>query len=95
MFRKLVGNFVNLGDKIKSGFRIGHKIIKDVLPYAFTQIGETIRTYKGIDDPIEKTAFKEQIGDVIGDIPSQILLNPITEFFVSKKDNDIFDDWED
>ena len=94
MFRKLIGNFVNLGDKMKSGFRIGHKIIKDVLPYAYTQIGETIRTYKSIDDPIEKSAFKEQIGDIIGNIPSQILLNPITEFFGSKK-NDIIDDWED
>ena len=94
MFRKLIGNFVNLGDKMKSGFRIGHKIIKDVLPYAFTQIGETIRTYKSIDDPIEKSAFKEQIGDIIGNVPSQILLNPITEFFGSKK-NDIIDDWED
>ena len=94
MFRKLIGNFVNLGDKIKSGFRIGHKIIKDVLPYAYTQIGETISTYKSIDDPIEKSAFKEQIGDIIGNIPSQILLNPITEFFGSKK-NDIIDDWED
>ena len=94
MFRKLIGNFVNLGDKMKSGFRIGHKIIKDVLPYAYTQIGETIRTYKSIDDPIEKSAFKEQIGDIIGNVPSQILLNPITEFFASKK-NDIIDDWED
>jgi hypothetical protein len=94
MFRKLIGNFVNLGDKMKSAFRIGHKIIKDVLPYAFTQLGETMRTYKSIDDPIEKSAFKEQIGDLIGNVPSQILLNPITEFFASKK-NDTFDDWED
>ena len=90
MFKKLIGNFVNLGHKMKSRIRLGHKIIKD----AFYKIADTISTYKSIDDPIEKSAFKEQIGDIIGNIPSKILLNPITEFFVSKK-NDTFDDWED
>ena len=94
MFGKLFRKFKNIGSKIKTGFNIGRKVIKEIIPYGLTQLGETIRTYKSIDDPIEKEAFKEQIGDVIGNIPSKILLNPITEFLVKKKDND-FDDWED
>jgi hypothetical protein len=93
MFKKLFGNFKNIGSKIKTGWNIGRKIFKDILPYAFGQIGETISTYKSIEDPLEKQAFKEQIGDIIGNIPSQIILNPVTEFFVKKKD-DNFDDWE-
>lgn len=93
MFKKLFGSFKNIGNKIKTGFNIGRKIFKDILPYAFGQIGETISTYKSIEDPIEKQAFKKQIGDIIGNIPSQIILNPVTEFFVKKKD-DNFDDWE-
>ena len=94
MFGKLFTKFKNIGSKIRTGFNIGKKVIKDILPYAFQQIGETISTYKSIEDPVEKEAFKEQIGDIIGNIPSKILLNPITEFLVKKKDND-FDDWED
>jgi len=94
MFGKLFTKFKNIGSKIRTGFNIGKKVIKDILPYAFQQIGETISTYKSIEDPVEKQAFKDQIGDVIGNIPSKILLNPITEFLVKKKDND-FDDWED
>jgi hypothetical protein len=96
MFKKLFGNFKNIGSKIKSGWNLGKKIFKDIVPYAFTQLGETIRTFKSIEDPIEKQSFKEQIGDLIGDIPSKILLNPITEFLVSKKeDNNYVDNWED
>jgi hypothetical protein len=97
MFGKLFGSFKNIGDKLKYGWNIGKRIynnVKGILPVAIDTIKETIETYKGIDDPIEKEAFKDQIGDVIGKIPSNILLNPITEFFVKKKE-DNFDDWED
>ena len=94
MFGKLFGSFIRYGDKIKKGFNIGRKIIKEILPYAFNQIGETLRTYKSIDNSIEKEAFKEQIGDVIGKLPSKILLNSFTELLVNKK-KDNFDDWED
>jgi len=94
MFGKLFTKFKNIGSKIRAGFNIGKKIIKEIIPYGLTQLNETIRTYKSIEDPVEKEAFKEQIGDIIGNIPSKILLNPITEFLVKKKDND-FDDWED
>jgi len=100
MFGKLFGSFKNIGDKLKYGWNIGKRIynsvksILPIIPVAFDKIKDTIGTYKGIDDPIEKTAFKDQIGDIIGKIPSNILLNPITEFFVKKKE-DNFDDWED
>lgn len=99
MFGKLFGSFRNIGEKIKTGFNIGRKIystIKKILPLAIGQIPETISTFKSIDDPIEKKAFKEQIGDVIGKIPSNILLNPITEILVKKKEEDPYiNDWED
>lgn len=99
MFKKLFGNFKNIGEKFRKGYNIGRKIystIKKILPLAIGQIPETISTFKSIKDPIEKSAFKEQIGDVIGKIPSNILLNPVTEFLVKKKDEDPFiDDWED
>ena len=97
MFNKLFGSFQNIGEKLKSGWNIGKKIfstIKNILPLAIEKISDTISSYKSIDDPVEKSAFKEQIGDVIGKLPSNILLNPITEFFSTKK-NDEFDDWED
>jgi len=87
MFEKLFGNFKNIGSKLKSGWNLGKKI--------FSKLGKTIRTFKSIDDPIEKSAFKQQIGDIIGDIPSKILLNPVTEFLVSKNENDYIDNWED
>jgi len=92
LFRNI--NFQNIGSKIKTGFNIGRKIFKDILPYAFGQLGETISTYKSIEDPVEKQAFKEQIGDIIGPIPSKIILNPVTEFFAKKKD-DNYDNWDD
>ena len=99
MFGKLFGSFKNLGSKLKSGFNIGKKIFsiaKKILPLALGQIPETISTYKSIEDPIEKKAFKEQISDVIGKIPSNILLNPITEYLVKKKEADPYsDDWDE
>ena len=99
MFGKLFGNFKNIGDKIKYGWNIGKRVfktVKQILPMALGQIPETIRTYKNIEDPIEKKGFKQQIGDIIGTIPTNILLNPITEFLVKKKEeNPYTDDWED
>ena len=99
MFSKLFGAFQNIGSKLKTGLNIGRKIYsiaKKILPLALGQIPETISTYKSIENPIEKKAFKEQIADVIGKIPSNILLNPITEFLVKKKDEDPYsDDWDE
>ncbi len=99
MFGKLLGSFKNIGDKMKYGWNIGKRIfktVKTILPLALGQIPETISTYKSITDPIEKQSFKEQIADVIGKIPSKILLNPFTEFLVNKKEEDPYiDNWED
>ena len=86
--------FKNIGSKIRSTYNLGKKIFKEIIPLAFDKIKETIQTSKSISDPIEKEAFKEQVSDVIGKIPTKLILNPITEFLVSEK-NDEFQNWED
>lgn len=92
IFNKI--NFKNIGSKLRTGFNIGKKIFKEIIPLAFSKIKETIQTSKSISDPIEKEGFKDQISDVIGRIPTKLILNPITEFLVEER-NDEFQNWED
>jgi len=85
--------FKNIGSKIRSTYNLGKKIFRQIIPLAFDKIKETIQTSKSITDPIEKEAFKEQVSDVIGKFPTKLILNPITEFLVSEK-NDEFENWD-
>jgi hypothetical protein len=97
MFKNIFNriNFKNIGSKIRTGFNIGKKIFKEIIPLAFGKIKETIQTSKSISDPIEKHAFKEQVSDVIGKIPTKLILNPITEFLVPERNEFDFENWED